>query len=173
MSLPRSLLLAGLGGAVAGGIVTALALRLGAGTPGPRPEPDRQAAVHDMGAHVMPFDLKKTLHVFEMTHGGGVQDVVARDSTDHHQVMLIRQHLRDEASRFQAGDYSDPASLHGRDMPGLAELAAAAGRVEVAFSDLPTGARLTFTASDPRLVTALHRWFGAQLSDHGADATYR
>jgi len=25
-------------------------------------------------------------------------------------------------------------------------------------------------ANDRRLVTALHRWFGAQLSEHGADA---
>jgi hypothetical protein len=39
--------------------------------------------------------------------------------------------------------------------------------------ELPHGAQITFITSDLKLITALHRWFGAQLSDHGADATYR
>jgi hypothetical protein len=38
---------------------------------------------------------------------------------------------------------------------------------------VPDGARITFTASEINLITAVHRWFGAQLSDHGADATFR
>ena len=32
------------------------------------------------------------------------------------------------------------------------------------------GAELTYRTADPKLVAALHKWFNAQLSDHGADA---
>jgi hypothetical protein len=53
------------------------------------------------------------------------------------------------------------------------ELAAGSARVKIDYSTLPNGAQLTFTTQDPHLITAVHRWFGAQLSDHGADATYR
>jgi hypothetical protein len=35
---------------------------------------------------------------------------------------------------------------------------------------LSDGAEITFKTTDPHLLTAIHRWFGAQLSEHGADA---
>jgi hypothetical protein len=38
---------------------------------------------------------------------------------------------------------------------------------------LPDGARITFKAPEINLITAVHCWFGAQLSEHGADATFR
>jgi hypothetical protein len=41
------------------------------------------------------------------------------------------------------------------------------------YTALPNGGQITFTTDDLHLITATHRWFGAQLSDHGADATYR
>src|SRR3970282_1908892 len=85
----------------------------------------------------------------------------------------IRQHLQHEALRFREGDFSDPTTLHGNDMPGLTELAQAAERVTIDYTELPDGARLTFTTSESYLVTAFHRWFGAQLSDHASDANYR
>ena len=135
--------------------------------------PDREAMVHEMGGQVMPFSLDSTTHVFEMTTTGGVQQVVAKDPADSAQIGLIRQHLRHEAMQFQNGDFSDPMALHGKDMPGLKELSAGAERVQVEFAPLPNGGQITFTTSDPTLLTAIHRWFGAQLSDHGADATYR
>ena len=75
--------------------------------------------------------------------------------------------------RFASGDYSDPTSLHGAEMPGLQELTAGAARIKVDYEALPNGAQITFSTDDIHLVTAVHRWFGAQLSDHGSDATYR
>jgi len=151
------------------------------GAPGaPAPPPadmsthqHRPGMIHEAGQHVMPFSLEATLHVFEMTREGGIQDVVVREPGNQEQIDLIRQHLQEEASMFARGDFSDPASLHGADMPGLAELTAGASRMQVVYSELPDGARITYSTSDPDLVTAIHRWFGAQLSDHGTDATYR
>ena len=144
-----------------------------AGLPAPSYADDRQGMIHGMGGQVMPFDLSKTLHVFEMTESGGIQQVVIRDSADLDQVPIIQQHLRHEAMRFAGGDYSDPTSLHGPEMPGVQELAAGAARIRVAYEPLPDGAQITFSTDDLRLITAVHRWFGAQLSDHGSDATYR
>jgi hypothetical protein len=129
-----------------------------------------QEHVHDMAHGVMPFDIGKTLHIFKMTESGGEQRVIVREHENADQIPLIRQHLRMEAERFQHGDYSDPAALHGTRMPGLDELAQGARRIRVSYAELPDGARIVFGTSDARLVTAIHRWFGAQLSEHGADA---
>lgn len=129
-----------------------------------------QEHVHSMSHTVMPFDLGRTVHIFRMTASGGIQRVIAKERGDTTQIGQIRLHLRDEAARFQRGDYSDPARLHGTEMPGLKELQAGASRVTVVYSELPDGAQIAFQTSDLHLLTAIHRWFGAQLSEHGADA---
>jgi hypothetical protein len=130
----------------------------------------QQQHVHDMSHGGMPFDVVKTVHIFKMTESGGVERVVAKDPGATDQILLIQQHLRHEAASFQRGDYSDPATLHGAAMPGLKELQGGASRIKVSFALLRTGAEITFETTDPHLLTALHRWFGAQLSEHGADA---
>jgi hypothetical protein len=129
-----------------------------------------QEHVHHMGSSVMPFDLAKTMHVFRMTDSGGEQSVVAKAADDKDQIALIRMHLRHEAMAFQNGNYTDPMTLHGADMPGVADLTARHAEIAVAYEALPAGAKLIFTAKDIHLITAIHRWFGAQLSEHGADA---
>lgn len=137
------------------------------------PPANQQAMVHDMGPQVMPFDLSQTTHIFEMTESGGVQQVIAKDPGDNAQITLIQQHIQHEAMRFSAGDFSDPTSLHGGDMPGVKELARGVAQLKIEYTALPNGAQITFTTQDLQLITAIHRWFGAQLSDHGSDATYR
>jgi hypothetical protein len=95
---------------------------------------------------------------------------VAREAHDSAQIKLIRQHLRHEAEKFQQGDYSDPARLHGATMPGLKALKANAAQIKVMYAELPDGAQITFETGDVHALTAIHRWFGAQLSEHGTDA---
>ena len=129
-----------------------------------------QEHVHQMAHSVMPFDIDKTVHIFKMTESGGVQQIIAKDADANDQIALIQQHLRHEAERFQNGDYSDPETLHGEDMPGLQDLRAGASDITVSYAALSLGAEITFETSDLHLITAIHRWFGAQLSEHGADA---
>jgi len=129
-----------------------------------------QEHVHQAAHGVMPFDVSKTVHIFKMTESGGVERVVARDQNAADQIALIQQHLRHEAARFQGGDYSDPATLHGSAMPGLKDLQIGAAHIKVSYSSLPAGAEIMFETTDLHLLTAIHRWFGAQLSEHGADA---
>jgi len=130
----------------------------------------QQEQVHRMSHHVMPFDMAKTVHVFRMTESGGVERVLVRDPQDSEQIALIRQHLRHEADKFQHGDYSDPAHLHGSDMPGLAEVRANAALIRVTYLDVSDGGQISFETTDLHALTAIHRWFGAQLSEHGRDA---
>jgi hypothetical protein len=146
--------------------VVILVLSNGGNVPAQTP----QEHVHGMAHSVMPFDMAKTVHIFEMTESGGIQRVIAKDKNDADQIILIRRHLRDEASRFWHGDYSDPAKLHGATMPGLSDLQRGAQYVKVTYSELAEGAAISFETSDLHLLTAIHRWFGAQLSEHGADA---
>jgi hypothetical protein len=119
--------------------------------------------------HVMPFSMNDTMHMFHPSANGGTMEVVVRDDNAH-QIALVRQHLNREAAAFARGNYSDPADIHGRTMPGLRELSSGASRIRVQYAQTNSGARISFTTSDPALVSALHRWFRAQVSDHGRDA---
>lgn len=134
-------------------------------------DPQRQADVARRGADVMPFSLDATTHVFTKTPEGGIQRVVAKNVADAQQVQLVRNHLREIRHRFRMGDFSGPSSIHGEQMPGLAELRAAKpGELAIQYRQLPAGAELLYRAERPELVAAVHRWFDAQVADHGAHA---
>jgi hypothetical protein len=135
------------------------------------PAQTRQGEVAARGAKVMPFDLEQTMHVFQKLEDGGLQKVVVKDPSNKKQIALIQTHLKEESEKFRKGDFSDPAKIHGEDMPGLAELKAGAGKIDVRYTSLPDGAQIRYTAKDPKLVMALHQWFTAQLSDHGHHAS--
>jgi hypothetical protein len=133
---------------------------------------DRQAQVAQRGAEVMPFDLEQTTHVFDPRDDGGLQKVVVKDPNNSHQIELIREHLSDEAQKFSRGDFSDPAKVHGHDMPGLAELEGGASQIEIRYSSLPDGGQISYRTKNPALVDAIHRWFAAQRADHGRHAMH-
>jgi hypothetical protein len=128
--------------------------------------PSDAQLIDERAAEVMPFDLDETTHTFDKLPAGGVQTVVAIDSGDADQVALIQGHLLDEAEMFRRGDYSDPAEIHGMDMPGLEELRAGYREIAVEYVELDDGARLVYTTSDDTLVAALHAWFDRQTMDH-------
>lgn len=134
-------------------------------------DPSRQAEVSARGAHVMPFDLKATTHLFSKNKTGGVQQVIAKNPQDSTQIRLIRQHLRDISDQFTTGNFSAPTHIHGASMPGLNELKnAKPGEVSIDYQDLPGGGQIRYSTTSAPLVAALQRWFDAQLSDHGSDA---
>ncbi len=56
------------------------------------------------------------------------------------------------------------------EMPGLAELEAGASRIEIVYDKVLPGGQIRYCTDDPALIAALHAWFDAQVSDHGADA---
>lgn len=131
----------------------------------------RQAYIHTRGTMVMPFDLSKTTHSFRQTAEGGIQQITVKDPRDKDQIALIQTHLKKEADLFAQGNFSDPSTLHGGNMPGLSVLEQSKGKIQVAYTDLPDGAQLTYITDDPKIIDAVHMWFMAQLQDHGQDAT--
>jgi hypothetical protein len=127
--------------------------------------------VAERGTQVMPFDLEQTTHVFTKNDNGGLQQVVVKDNSNVEQIRLIREHLIDIAGKFAQGDYGDPASIHGEDMPGLAALRQAKpGTIDIVYTELENGGQIVYSTKDPQLVQAIHQWFEAQLSDHSRHA---
>jgi hypothetical protein len=119
----------------------------------------------------MPFSLAATIHAFTKTQDGGIQRVLVRNPADTRQLQLVRVHLRDMQARFSRGDFSGPAYIHGKDMPGLSQLEAAApGQLGIEYREVDRGAELVYRTGDARLIDAVHAWFDAQVADHGADA---
>jgi hypothetical protein len=147
-----------------------LAILYAAPAPGQTADPMRHAG--HLGAEVMPFNIARSLHVFEAAADGGRMAVISRDG-EAGQIAMIRRHLRHEAAAFASGDYSDPAAIHGSDMPGLQTLEKGASGIRVQFEALPRGGALRFSTRNPNLVAAVHEWFVAQAHDHEGDATTR
>ncbi len=84
--------------------------------------PSHEEDVAAKGAQVMPFDLDQTMHHFQALEDGGLQTVTVKDPSNSTQMALIQAHLQEEAEKFRQGDFSDPATIHGGHMPGLAAL---------------------------------------------------
>lgn len=132
-----------------------------------RADTSHQDMVTEHGAQVMPFDQKQAMHMFLPSTTGGVVEIVVHDM-DATQVALVRSHLLEEAAMFTRGDYSDPAYIHGKTMPGLARLESAASRVSVRYFETPSGAAITLASAEQDLVAAIHLWLAAQRRDHSS-----
>ncbi len=72
--------------------------------------------------------------------------MVARDPKHTDQIALNQQQVQHEALLFRVGNFADPATLHGTDMPGLQDLAADASKFTVEYAALPNGAQIASTA---------------------------
>ncbi|NOQ64478.1 MAG: aspartate carbamoyltransferase [Methyloprofundus sp.] len=128
--------------------------------------------VAELGSQVMPFNLMQTLHIFSKNDAGGLQQVVVKDPDNQAQIKLIRQHLEQIANDFKRADYTDPETIHGKDMPGLEVLRnAKAGELKIRYREIAEGAEILYSSDKAELVTAIHQWFDAQLRDHASHAS--
>ena len=141
--------------------IVSLLLVLFAATPVYAVEPadeKRLDEVAERGMHIMPFDLEKTTHVFSKTANGGIQQVITKDKSDSEQIQLIRDHLSEIYEEFRQGDFSNPAHIHGEDMPGLAELKTAdSGQIQIEYTELPDGAQINYATKSPKFIKAIHQ----------------
>jgi hypothetical protein len=134
-----------------------------------RADDSHASMVMQHGAQVMPFDQSQATHMFLSDPNGGVLEIVVRDMNQT-QIALVRSHLLQEAARFTSGNYTDPAYIHGKTMPGLDQLQSRALAVSVRYFETPTGAAITFSSSDRDMVSAIHQWLAAQQRDHNSGA---
>jgi len=132
-----------------------------------RADDAHQNMVVEHGKQVMPFDQSQAMHMFLPSATGGVVEIVVHDMNPT-QIALVRAHLLQEAAKFVRGDYSDPAFIHGKAMPGLVQLASGSSRMSVHYFETPSGAAITLDSSDQNLISAIHEWLAAQQHDHNS-----
>lgn len=132
-----------------------------------------QAAHHDSafrtlqnrGARVMGVDQNTSSHRFEALPDGGRIEL-QRDVDDSVGVRTIREHLQTIARQFAAGDFSAPATVHAREVPGAAEMRARRDAIRYEFRPLPRGGEVRITTRDPAAVRAIHEFLALQRHDH-------
>lgn len=129
------------------------------------------AALQGRGAMAMGVDQYSSSHTFDVTPDGG-RVSLQRDSADSVGVAQIRAHMRLIQHAFEAGDFSTPAFVHGRDMPGTAVMAAKRSAITYTYQDLPRGGAVVISTQDSAARAAIAEFMMAQRGDHrsgGAD----
>jgi hypothetical protein len=132
------------------------------------------ASVHDQhmadvkkhGAEAMGFDQNKTTHHFRLYKDGGAVEVQANDPADTASIGQIRDHLKQQAKRFSAGDFGVPQHTHGRVPPGTETMTRLRSKIQYEFQPTERGGRLRITIADAQALAAVHQFLRFQIEDH-------
>lgn len=122
--------------------------------------------VVDRGDHVMGFAHDKTTHHFRLLNDGGVIEAVANDPADSASRQEIREHLEHIATMFGQGNFNAPMLIHARTPPGVATMKKLRNQIEYRVEDVPNGARVRVSSSNPKAVAAIHGFLRFQIQDH-------
>ncbi|HEX8693525.1 MAG TPA: hypothetical protein VF746_13975 [Longimicrobium sp.] len=125
------------------------------------------AGVQARGKIVMGVDQYTSTHCFDALPDGGRIEL-QRDADDPEGVATIRRHLREIAGAFSRGDFSAPAAVHMREVPGAASMAARRGVITYTYRDLPRGGEVRIRTADPEALRAVHEFLAFQRGDHRA-----
>ena len=123
--------------------------------------------MQERGKMAMGVDQYTSTHHFDATPDGGRIEL-QRDTADTVGVTQIRAHLRLIQHAFEAGDFSTPAFVHMKDMPGTGVMTAKRGVITYSYADLPRGGELRIKTSDPEALAAIRQFLDAQRSEHHA-----
>lgn len=134
-----------------------------------------QTAKHDSAFHamqmrgrvVMGVDQYTSTHKFESLPDGGRIEL-QRDVDDAKGTDAIRQHLTAIANAFAKGDFSAPAMVHMKDVPGAAAMSARKTAIRYEYKQLKRGGEIRITTRDPAAIRAIHAFLAFQRSEHHA-----
>lgn len=119
------------------------------------------------GEVTMGVDQYTSTHLFDdLPDGARIE--LQRNEDDPAGVAQIREHLQHIARAFAAGDFSDPAAVHGHEMPGTEVMAEKKELITYSYAPLPRGGEVRITTSDPDALRAIHRFTAAQRGEHRA-----
>lgn len=121
--------------------------------------------LQERGKVAMGVDQYTSRHVFESLPDGGRIELQRMES-DSAGTATIRMHLQEIARAFGGGDFSTPAFVHWREVPGAPTMAALHSGITYRYRDLPNGGELRIASDDPRAVQAIHEFLAFQNSDH-------
>jgi hypothetical protein len=125
------------------------------------------AGVQTRGRAAMGVDQYTSTHHFDALPDGGRIEL-QRDTDDSAGVAAIRAHIRAIATAFNGADFSTPAFVHMRMVPGTDVMVAKRALISYEARDLPRGAELRIRTTDPEAIAAIHRFMAFQRSDHHA-----
>lgn len=115
----------------------------------------------------MGVDQYTSVHRFDdLPDGGRIE--LQRAVDDSAGVRAIREHLKGIVAAFSAGDFTTPAFVHMRQVPGAATMAAKHAVIRYEFQALPRGGEVRITTTDPEALRAVHEFLAFQRSDHRA-----
>lgn len=135
--------------------------------PAASPPDSAFAALQERGRTAMGVDQYTSTHRFDALPDGGRIEL-QRGSDDPTGVVQIRQHLREIALAFESGDFSTPAFVHMRDVPGTRTMAEKRAAITYTYADLPRGGEVRIRTADPAALQAVHEFMAFQRGDHRA-----
>ena len=125
------------------------------------------AAMQQRGKIAMGVDQYTSVHKFDdLPDGGRIE--LQRDSDDSAGVHAIRAHIHGIADAFAKGDFRTPAFVHMTDVPGVKVMAARRSVIRYSPKELPRGAELRITSTDPEVIKAIHQFMAFQRGEHHA-----
>ena len=152
-------------------LTTVLSVLILAGCAGKEAEPQLSDAefteLQERGKEAMGVDQYTSTHLFDALPDGGRIEL-QRDTDDSVGIATIRQHLREIAGLFAAGDFRLPGFVHDQEVPGTAVMAAKRDAISYQYSDLPRGGQVRITTSDSAAIDAIHHFMAFQRGDHRA-----
>jgi len=132
----------------------------------PQSHQQHMADVGKHGAEAMGFDQDKTTHHFRLYKDGGAVEVQANDPADTASIGQIRDHLKEQARKFAAGDFSAPRQTHGQVPPGVETMTRSRSKIQYEFQSTESGGRLRITTTDTQALAAVHDFLRFQIKDH-------
>jgi hypothetical protein len=129
------------------------------------------AAMQRRGRDAMGVDQYTSVHRFDALSDGGRIEL-QRKADDSAGAEQIRSHMREIARAFRSGDFSTPAVVHVKSVPGAAVMRARRRAINYQPIDLPRGAALLIRSKDPVAIAAIHRFLAFQRTEHRVSPTH-
>jgi len=152
-------------------VVTSTSAALAQGSAKPAKTPATKdtsfSAMQERGGMAMGVDQYTSTHKFDALPNGGRIEL-QRDNDDAKGIATIRAHIRGIAKAFKSGDFSTPAFVHMKDVPGAKVMRAKRQVISYEPRDLPRGAELVIRTKDPAAIAAVHEFMAFQRGEHHA-----
>lgn len=123
--------------------------------------------VQERGQSVMGVDQYTSRHIFAPLPDGG-SITLTREVDDSAGAAQIREHMRQIAAQFEAGNFTAPFLVHAQQVPGTSVMSARRRHIVYSVTDVPRGATLFLRTSDSAALAAIHEFLAFQRSDHRA-----
>lgn len=124
-------------------------------------------ALQERGKRAMGVDQYTSTHRFDALPDGGRIEL-QRNMDDSVGIAQIRAHIREITEAFRKGDFSTPAMVHMKQVPGTRVMAERRSVVTYESHDLPRGAELRMKTSDPEALRTIHEFMAFQRGEHHA-----